>query len=170
MFTIKTNIKHNHKKHAYVVKNSLTQEIIFTGVDTLKKIVTLDKINSLPEFDSAPDYEIIVLGAFDQEGHARNAIHYHYGSICPQLNISVGQAGKYIHSRLIYCNETGQCFFTQQEAALYFNISQSNLSKHLKGYPGHKSIKGRTFKWLNHNEGQELQKQGLLIDKNGKKL
>ncbi len=54
-------------------------------------------------------------------------------------------------SRVVICNETGETFRTQAEAARATGCSQSNIAQHLRGKPGFRSVKGRTFRYA-HKE------------------
>ena len=46
----------------------------------------------------------------------------------------------------VICNETGEKFKTLKECARTHGIDHGNLSKHLRGEPNYKHIKGRTYR------------------------
>lgn len=46
----------------------------------------------------------------------------------------------------IICNETGEEFESVSEAARVHNLTQSALSSHLNQKPGHRSVKGKTYR------------------------
>lgn len=46
----------------------------------------------------------------------------------------------------IICEQDGQTYKTQAQAAKAYGISQGNLSAHLRGRPGYNSVGGRTFR------------------------
>lgn len=48
--------------------------------------------------------------------------------------------------RHVLCNETGERWKTLKEAAQAHNLAESALSNHLNGKPGHKTVKGRTYR------------------------
>lgn len=46
----------------------------------------------------------------------------------------------------IICNETNEAFDSISHAARVHNLTQSALSAHLNNKPGHKSVKGKTYR------------------------
>lgn len=50
--------------------------------------------------------------------------------------------------RRVQCVETGQMFNTAQAACDAFGIMPSNMSNHLRGSAGFKTVKGKTFRWV----------------------
>lgn len=49
-------------------------------------------------------------------------------------------------SMRVTCNETGDSWANQQECALALGINQGQLSNHLSGRRGYKTIRGKTFR------------------------
>jgi hypothetical protein len=47
--------------------------------------------------------------------------------------------------KAVRCNETGQPFKSQSQAADWLGINKAQLSQHLRGTPGYKTVKGMTF-------------------------
>jgi len=54
--------------------------------------------------------------------------------------------------REILCNETGERFATQSALARAIGTSQGNIAQHLSGKPGHRSIKGCTYRYVYRSE------------------
>lgn len=46
----------------------------------------------------------------------------------------------------VVCNETGESFETIKAAADAHNLTYSQLYNHVNGKPGHKTVKGRTYR------------------------
>lgn len=157
MLTIPINLKLSHIKHAYLVRKKQNNDLIFTGYDTLPDIITLRKIASHPMFDSSIEYNAIIIGAFEHYGMAYNAIREELKKTNEQppiLNYHVGK--NYNRDKIILCNETMQIFKSQKDICSYFDIRQSNLSKHLTQYPGFKRLKGYSFRYLNAEELEKM--------------
>ena len=52
------------------------------------------------------------------------------------------------HHIKVKCNETGDIYETLTEAAKTMGVGKSNLSKHLRRMPGHKSVGGHTYSFV----------------------
>jgi hypothetical protein len=54
--------------------------------------------------------------------------------------------------RSVMCINDKQVFASQNDAARYYDLSQSALSKHLQGNKGARTVKGRMFRYLTADE------------------
>jgi hypothetical protein len=79
-------------------------------------------------------------------GRAR-IIKQEYGEGTPPLNLT-SRWNRYQNVRHI---ETGHIYRNATEACKALGIPQPRLSLHLAKRPGHKTIKGMTFEYVNYN-------------------
>lgn len=123
--------------------------IVFVGVDRFNDIFTMRHLMQAPEFDMQAQYGITLHQAYEREFDARNArdmfINVKLGGKTPYFNSTVNMARR---GKSILCEQNGQIYHTQSEAANALGISQSQLSKHLLRRKGYHAVKGLTFRYV----------------------
>lgn len=65
------------------------------------------------------------------------------------LNIAGFMGLKLLPTAAVVCNETGDIFPNAEKAAEWIDTGKGNMSKHLKGIGSWKSLRGRTFRYVN---------------------
>lgn len=60
---------------------------------------------------------------------------------------------------VVYCEQTGQIFPSARNAALSIGGTVSAMSNHLRNKPGHRSVKGHTFRKIPISIAEQLQKE-----------
>ena len=150
--------------HIYAVVDMETNDLLFMSKDTLHDIVSLKPLLKFSSFDKSKTYRVIILdsagvNAFD----THNKFSKWLTKICG-YPAKLPKFNNYLYTNKsrakIRCIETGQIFNTGQEVAKIFGTSPSNLSNHLHGKPGFKSVKGFRFEFYNEKEDfKETQNQ-----------
>lgn len=140
----------NQMRHywLYDVSDSCGQ-IVFVGVDRFHDIFTMRHLMQAPEFDMQAQYCITLHQAYEKEYDARNArdmfINVKLGGKTPFYNSTVNMARR---GKSILCEQNGQIYHTQSEAANALGISQAQLSQHLMRRKSHYAVKGFTFRYV----------------------
>lgn len=151
------NSRESHWYYAYKMIDTESNQVLLTGVATLKDIVTFQTPAGLDGFVDYLYYNFEILGPYTQEYEARNMMGEWLKnmSYTPPLNLArVIQRNR----KVIKCNETNQVFRTQQDACQFFGISTGNMSNHLRHKPGFKTLKGRTFSYASN---EDIQRYGI---------
>lgn len=149
---MKLNSNSYKSYHAYTMLDG--EEVVFIGYDKLVNIISLTVPAAHPDFKQGHDYTVQIhqpayVNSIDAANHASSLIT----GETPPLN-----RGSYARfNRVIVCEQTGQSFETQEEAARVCNISQPQLSKHLRRLPGHKSVKGLSFIYKAAEQSQPIE-------------
>lgn len=121
---------------------------LYVGVDTMAKVYTFEKVANVPswhEFAHDKPVSVVIFWSTPYKHLAQKHASDIMASLgyAPACNIdreAVRNAGR------IYCNETSQSFANAADACRVLNIHPSALSMHLRGIPGHKTVKGYTFR------------------------
>jgi len=137
-------------QYAYVIRNPLNDTVLYVGVNTMKNIWAFSDVLKHPEFKANELYQLSILVDYpcDNVIDARNMQSKTIKDLklgySPYLNITMHQR----HDMFIVCDQTGMKYRSQTEAADALEISQSQLSKHLRKQQGYRSIKGMTFSYV----------------------
>lgn len=136
----------NNDYYLYTVKND-AGTILYAGVDKICDIVTFKTLLPNPLFVASEYYNIDIF-----KGHSKYFIAYNMisklihdlcGDKMPPLNITQHYNR---HSNVI-CNDTGIIYRNASEACKALGIQSPRMSNHLSNKPGHKTIKGLTFRY-----------------------
>lgn len=65
------------------------------------------------------------------------------------LNIAGFMGLKLLPTAAVVCNETGDYFPNARQAAEWADVEEGNMSNHLRGMRSCKTLKGKTFKYVN---------------------
>lgn len=143
----------------YIYTVSYNCELLYVGYEKLTKIATLENLFLLPNFKKDLQYVVTIEGPCDNWIEAENgvALKIRENEKTPPLNKTMWS----IKTQSVMCRETGKIFLNASECAHLEGISNGNLSRHLKGRPGYKTLKGKTYcyatyfdahsnKYLNH--------------------
>jgi hypothetical protein len=137
--SIKISEKTKNNQWVYLVK-SPAGEIVYIGVARLKDAITFNAFNFRPEFDPDAPYELELLESYSNRYEANKAKEMYlmvYGT--PVFNREC--------KRVVRCITTGEVFNTAVEACRKYGIEQSNMTHHMAGHLGFKSLKGLEFKY-----------------------
>lgn len=122
--------------------------ILFVGLDLLSNLVRFRELMKNPEFDPFKTYEIELRESAPNPFEGRRAqyrlLNELFGCNTPPLNRSQNLS----HHMSVLCEQTGIIYRSAAEACDNLNLSQSQLSQHLAGKRGYKSVKGYTFRYV----------------------
>lgn len=144
--TIKISENTKNDYWVYLIK-SPDGEVVYIGATRLKDAITLNAFNFRPEFDPSADYELELLESYNNRYEATRAQQAYmtlYG--VPVFNRAC--------KRVVRCITTGEVFNTAVEACRRYGIEQSNMTHHMAGHLGFKSLKGLEFKYEVPTEGE----------------
>lgn len=132
----------------YAVYN-LKRELLFMSYASLKEITSMSPFKLNEKFNEEESYIFVLIQSYDSKPAAENGVtywinHSELQGTTPPLNI---YNKTYNNTHFIQCIENGKFYKTAADVVRIFNISQSALSNHLRGLPGHRSIKGLHFKY-----------------------
>ena len=65
------------------------------------------------------------------------------------LNIAGFTGLKLLPTAAVVCNETGDYFPNARQAAEWADVEEGNMSNHLRGIGSWKTLKGKTFRYVN---------------------
>lgn len=65
------------------------------------------------------------------------------------INIAGFTGLKLLPTSAVVCNETSDIFLNARKAAEWVGVKRGNMSNHLRGKRSCKTLKGRTFKYVN---------------------
>ena len=139
--------KQNNHYYVFIVRNA-KNEIIFIGNDRLSHVTTLKKLLPHPSFDIDEVYTIEILTAHEKYFDAINTGNALISQLCKG---SIPFFNKHVHyARIakVQCIESGVIYQNASQAGQALDIPRPRLSMHLNNKPGHKHIKGLTFKYL----------------------
>lgn len=145
---ITLNVKSLNKFWVYAVYDNQFN-LIFISYGTLKEIVSMSPLKTLQNFNNDENYTFLPIQPCNSKLEAENAVsawitNSELEGKTPVFNL---YSRNYNNSSFIQCLENGRYYRTATDIAKIFNIAQSALSNHLRGVPGHKSVKGLHFKY-----------------------
>lgn len=143
MLTLKCNpLQFEKMACVYEIYNAQGQ-VIFLWYCKADDVLKFERIKRNPAFQRNQEITVNVVSWHNNIGEAQTAFSNKMQDFqhMPELNktISFNRYGS------IVCNETGQVFRNQAEAATVMGVNQSRLCQHLKRAPGYKTLKGYTF-------------------------
>lgn len=125
----------------YTLHNA-KNELCFIWAAKIATVLGLREVLTNPAFDSEEVHTLSIVQIYNSYKDAQTALlNYMQVNRMPAYNKTI----RYNRYSRVKCNETGQVFRNQLEAAQIMGINQSQLSKHLRRAPGYKSIKNLTF-------------------------
>lgn len=128
----------------YIVYDSVTAKIIYIGMEKMTQLFTMGDAKSYGKYaevigmDKPFFFQLVSM-----QPDKASAINEH--------NRLIRQHGmpdmikQRIMTQGVLCVDTGERFRTAKEAAEAHGVAQGNLSKHLRGVPGYRSIRGKTY-------------------------
>lgn len=137
----------------YLLKDN-NDAIQFIGISKLDRIYTIADAKNNPGFKQYfPDNKYIFIQMIDIAPNKVKALQKHSERMRQLPNIPMMMKyARYNKTLPIYCIETGETFKSLDEVARAHGVGAGNLSKHLRGVAGHRSIKGRTYCRINPND------------------
>lgn len=153
--------KYLNKLWVYGVYNS-EQDLVFLSYGTLREIVMMSPFKTIEKFNENENYTFVLIQPCDNKIAAENALSYWITNSelqgrTPPFNI---YNKSYNNRYFIQCMENGRFYQTAADVVKIFNVSQSALSNHLRGLPGHKSVKGLHFKYYTGLNPTEIEQSG----------
>lgn len=130
----------------YVVRNR-SGGIEFIGCGTMPEIVSMRAIKNNKFFNPSAVYEFCILynqhfkrriDALNALGTAIRAIH----GGTPRMNL---YSRDYNNDKRIVCLQTGEIFNSASDICRKYEINPGQLSAHIRGVHGYKTVKGMTF-------------------------
>lgn len=158
---IMLNTKNINKLWVYAVYNQ-SAELVFISYGTLKEIVSMSPLKTLEKFNEDENYVFLPLQACNSKIEAENALtgwinNSELNGKTPPLNL---YNRGYNSNNFIQCIENGRFYRTATDVVKIFGVAQSALSNHLRGVPGHKSVKGLHFKYYTGDNPAEIEQAG----------
>lgn len=133
----------------YTYQIQTDKEVVYIGFGHLAEIYSMQQVACLPGFDKDAEYTVIIHQRCELRFEAVNAVNALINDICkgqmPRLNREMFTT----KHKGIRCVETGVVYPSAYKACQLLHIQPPRLSNHLKGRPGHKSIHGLTFEYVN---------------------
>lgn len=121
------------------------QQLVFMWSDKLANVYSLKDLVSNPEVKRDEPFTLFITKLFPSEREARNHVTSHLNNPAtkwPKYNKTV----RYLRYTPVQCIETGVIYKNALYCARSNNINQSQLSQHLRGVPGYKTVKGHTYR------------------------
>lgn len=141
------SIKPTNAKKVYVYGLFADNTLMYCGIDNFLNITSFRNLQSNPVFDINKEYMVCIFSCHEDMTSARNAqaeiIKMYSPDKCPMMNL-VHQKRK----RYVKCVETGETWETANSACKSLGISPGVMYPHLKGVPGHLSIRGKHYSYI----------------------
>lgn len=130
----------------YVVRNRIGT-IEFIGCGTIPEIVSMRAIKNNKFYNPSEVYEFCILHNqhFKRRIDALNALSVAIRAIhggTPRMNL---YSRGYNNEKRIVCLQTGEIFNNASEVCRKYEINHGQLSAHITGKQGYKTVKGMTF-------------------------
>lgn len=153
--------KYLNKLWVYGVYNS-QQQLVFMSYGTLREIIMMSPFKTIEKFNENENYTFVLIQPCDNKIAAENALSHWINNselegTTPPFNI---YNKSYNNRYFIQCLENGRYYQTASDIVKIFNVSQSALSNHLRGLPGHRSVKGLHFKYYTGPNPAEIEQAG----------
>lgn len=120
--------------------------VVYIGYSLLRNFFTFRTLINNPiwrEYIGERKFTIILLSNHTAEQNARIEMRNAIGQYKPIINMD---KRFYLNQGRVTCNETGTIYRNASEACLALGLPTSAMSNHLNGKPGHRTIKGLTFR------------------------
>lgn len=130
------------------------ETLIYIGCCYLRQLFSMPDAKIIARFNKLIDIDDTISIAVKYIGD-RIQCYNRRGLMLRQI---MPECNKYMMIRakmVIMCNEDGKKFRTQAEACHAYNIRQSNLSSHLSGRGGFRTLNGRTFSRVTEDDNRE---------------
>lgn len=124
-----------------------TEQCVYVGVCKLRDVFTFPDARANTEWSrvfSATSALTIAIIAVSDSIH--DCMNYRYQIVQnkqPYCNVYGAAVNKPLK---IICNETGETFESAAAACKAYDLSPSQLSNHLRGLSGYRTVKGKTFR------------------------
>jgi len=123
--------------------------IIYLGMIELVDLFSLKDAKRNPAFDLDAEY---ILNVLSYHENCNDALKAHISKMreisMPPINRTM-----YFNRRgEILCNETGERFATQRDVCRQHRTDPAALNRHLQRVSGHKSVGGRTYRYVLSHE------------------
>ena len=125
----------------------INNTVLYIGVAKLSEIYKINEARKNSEFIRLVNHNSLIgieITHIGDEKFCRNEAFRQVWDIKPVCNVK----GKASHGyrTAIECVETGETFPTISAAANSHGVAQSNISSHLAGKTGYRSVAGKTYK------------------------
>lgn len=121
--------------------------IEFIGMCPAAKLMVLPDLQTHPRYASmffGKDLTVEVLIFCANPREAQNYRWTYFQTVnYPEMNRTAAPLSR---GHKIYCYETGESFMTIDQVVAAHGCSSSQLSGHLRGLPGFKTVKGKTYR------------------------
>lgn len=149
------------KLYAYSIHDP-SGRCLFVGFDTLASAMAMNQVKGNPVFSMAAVMNVRLHSVHETRVSAYNAIAPLIAelspTICPPLNMT-SHANRYLQ---VVCDQTGEVYQNANRACEALGVDNARLSRHLARKPGHRSIKGFTFHYINpHDRDADLARKGF---------
>lgn len=143
---IEADIIKSSRQWVFYLLRDQQNEIHFAGVCAAAQLLALPDVRGNALFESMFKNRLAVIDVIefcDTRMLAINARARYLGNHAwPLMNRYSGKNGR---GAPIFCNETNETFKNMDEVVAAHGIHASNLSKHLNGKTGHRTVGGRTY-------------------------
>lgn len=138
-----------YQHHSYLTETSMEPVIVYIGTCKLVDVFMFPDARRNSEWlrliNAKSNLRIVITHIGDKNDcynqHVNSVSHYR-----PHCNMRGHIAS---HTQKIRCIETGEIFNTQTEIVKTHNVSTSAVSNHLAKRPGHNTVKGKTYEFIN---------------------
>lgn len=72
-----------------------------------------------------------------------------YDNFNDAMKLAVNLGFELFPTSAVVCNETGEYFINARKASESINVEPGNMSNHLRGIGSYKTLKGKTFRYVN---------------------
>lgn len=128
----------------YTVSDN-TGNLIYKNIDRVCRILTLEGFADNPDLNKNDELIVTVESFHEKETEARQVLHeWLRANEWPKFNKTKATR----HKRMVRCNETGMIYKNQAECSRMENVAQSQLNKHLRGFAGFRTVKGKTYNFV----------------------
>lgn len=147
-----THIPSTNNLYTYSVHDVDSGRCLYVGYDRLAQVMNLAKLKGNPAFDVNAIYRTVIYSQHPTNLEAYMAvtqlIRKVYGDGTPPLNMTTREN----RFSPVMCEQTGVIYRNASEACASLDIAQPRLSAHLARKPGHRTIKGLTFKYADYRD------------------
>lgn len=151
MFTLKTTVQEIQTHYfTYVLRND-ENKIVFVGYDKMIDILMFKNAIRNPAFDAEKEYEIEILSKHARALEAQRTVGEIINNACNGKIPNLNMTAYYNRNRAaVICDQTGITYQNAYQASVQMGLPQPRISQHLARKPGHKSVKGFTFRYASY--------------------
>lgn len=137
--------KENIQKQWCVCTVKNKNDIVYRFVEKFQKILYMPGLLDNPELCEDEELSLSVDSYHKDKQDAENEL---YDWICRNTMPLYNKLKPFRHKKGVMCLNTGQTWVSQVECCYQEGICASQLNKHLRGFPGHKTVKGKIYKFI----------------------